>query len=126
MTEPHPTDHIHRLLTEIVARLPWHSEEQQNQMMALLRDSEGAAKDGSDAMLVVPPASPMPEPTRPMGVQAGESIDYDKLAAAIVAAQATADQQRAQAAAAVSAEPGFVPPGAETVPPSETHATLDS
>ena len=128
-TSAHPLDGLHRLLVELVNRMPWHSEDQHLAMMELARQSEAAIKgDSIDSVHppVVPPAPFRPAPLNPLeaaGVASGVALDYDKLASAMVKAQAAfAAAQAAQAAAAVEADPGFVPPGAVTAPAGEAHA----
>lgn len=113
---PHPLDSLHRLLVEIVARLPWHSEGQASAMLDLVRESETALKGDTTSESVVPAAAVVAAP--PVVAQGGQPIDYDKLGAAIAKAQA------AQASAAVEANPGWTPPGAVSAPPTETHAAV--
>jgi hypothetical protein len=133
-TSSHPLDSLHRLLVELVNRMPWHSEGQQLEMMQLARDSEAAIKGDSieaEHPPVVPPAPYLPPPVNPLeaaGMSTGVPLDYDKLAAAMVKAQAKfADQQAKQAAAAIEADPSFEPPGAVTVPaPAEAHAAAEA
>lgn len=122
-TQPHEVDALHRFLTIVASKLPWHSEDEQTAAMNLLRDSEAALKgdaiDSSPA--VVPPASvpPTPPAVAPtINGPMGPAIDYDRLAASIVAAQS----QQAQASAAVEADPSFEPPGAVTAADTESHA----
>lgn len=128
----HPLDSLHRLLVELVNRAPWHSEDQHQQMMELARSSEVALKADSiqDSPAVVPPAPVRPQPVSPAEVAAGAGFDYDKLAAAMVKAQATqariAAEQMDQANAAVAANPGWTPPSAESAAPVEEHAAAEA
>lgn len=133
--QPHPLDSLHRLLTMVVDRLPWHSEVQYHQAMALARESEAALKgdqiDTSPA--VVPPAPVLPAPVSALEAAAGaagQPLDYAKLAEQIVLAQKrleeTAATQAAQAEAAVAAaDPGWTPPGSVTASPVG-HAGADA
>lgn len=86
-----------------------------DQIMATLRDAEDALVPGDHFGPALPhevAGTPAPLPGAPA------SFDYDKLA------EAMAKLQAQQATAAVSAEPGFTPPGAEGVDTDTTHATL--
>lgn len=124
----HAFDHVHRLLTAVIDRIPWHSEQQHADALDALRQSELAIKgdDIEQSPAVVPPAVTRPGPTAAeaavaaAGVQAAQ-IDYDKLAAAIVAAQAkaaapTATAPPADAAAASAGESG----SGDTTDPAQT------
>lgn len=130
-TEAHPHSALHDLLVKLVAKAPWHSEDEYHQAMQLARDSEQAlAGDSIDAETgegaVVPPAPVLPAPVsavdRATAAQGG-SFDYAKLASEIIR------QQSGQAAAAVQADPTFEPPGAVTVSGaglSEQHAGAEA
>lgn len=133
--QPHPLDSLHRLLTMVVDRLPWHSEVQYQQAMELARDSEAALKgDAIDTSpAVVPPAPVLPAPVSTLeaaAAAAGQPLDYAKLAEQIVLAQKrleeTAATQAAQADAAVAANPGWEPPGSVTATPAAGHAGADA
>ena len=129
-TQPHEVDALHRFLTIVASKLPWHSEEEQTQAMSLLRDSEAALKgDAIDqSPAVVPPASvpPAPPATAPtIQGPGGPAIDYDTLASAIVRQQQAAADQQSQAAAAVQSDPTFEPPGAVTAADTESHAAAE-
>jgi hypothetical protein len=96
-TEPHAFDELHKVLTSIIDRIPWHSEAQRNEMLDGLRNSEVAIKgDDIERSPAVVPASPVPpavpDPVAAAIAAAGQPapIDYDKLAAALVKAQAKA------------------------------------
>ena len=129
-TQGHPLDSLHRALVEIVNRLPWPSEDKHQSVLGMVRDSEADLKgdeiDNSPA--VVPPAPVGASPASPVEVATGGAgIDYGRLAAAIVAEQnRTAQAQMDQAAAAVAADPSFVPPGSVTDPAAEGHAAVSS
>ena len=113
---PHPVDNLHRLLVEIINRMPWHSEDQHQSALNLLRDSEAALKgDAADSSpSVIPPAPVAPVPADTFGAAvaaSGQPIDYAALAAAIVDAQAKLDASKAtQAAPPVSDTPADTPP----------------
>lgn len=113
-------------LHQIVDRVPWHSEVQHQDVMDLVRQAETDVRGDSidaEAPAVVPPKPAVNEATDPgmIAANANQQLDYSKLADAIVAAQQV---QQAQAAAAVAAAPGFETPGAENVPPAESHAAV--
>lgn len=131
-TQTHPLDSLHKVLLAVVARIPWHSEAQQQEVTDLLRQSEvdlkGDAIDSHPA--VVPPSPPAGPAASPLAMVAGPEFDYDKLAAAMLKAQKeqeeAASEQMAQAHEAVAANPGWTPPGAATGATAESHAGADA
>jgi hypothetical protein len=123
ITEPvetvdHAVDPIHRVLSAIIDRIPWHSEQQRSDVLDELRSSEVAMK-GDDIerspAVVAPPThsvgivNPLDAALAAAGPQPA-AIDYQKLAEAIVAAQSKAATAPAPpepaSGAAVSSEGG--------------------
>lgn len=130
--QSHPLDELLQALQKVVDRIPWSSDVQHLEVLAHLRQAEedlkGDAIDQTSGP-VIRPAPVLPPAAETAAIAAGAGVpvlDYDKLADAMVRAQtrqaAIADQQNAQAAEAVAANPGWTPPGSVTAPPVESVA----
>lgn len=117
----HPLDHLFRAVQAVVDRIPWHSEAQHAEVMDSLRQGEAALKGDAindTAPPVVRPAAELPPgaASPAAAVAAGAGVDYDKLAEAIVRAQAK--QAAADAAKADQPEEEAAPPDPGWTPPS--------
>lgn len=128
------TEKLFLALSELTARAPWRSENEAAYITSLLRDAEAEIRPNTtlaiddpkrEHAVIAPPPGDGPTPTAPGAV--APAFDYDKLAEAILRAQAraagtplpgdgTAAEPPPPVAGAVAAPADFVPPVAPDIP----------
>ena len=116
--------HLFKALHSLVARAPWHSEQQHLDVLDGLRKAEAGLTGHLDGYVSpLPHLDPAPPPPAVVGVNVPQppTIDYTELAKAIVAQQEAAAEQQRQAAAAFEDHPGFEPPSPVVAPAAEVH-----
>lgn len=112
-----PTTTLLTALLEIARRTPWRSEAEERWILSLLGQFEAATVSDAGAH-IIPPAPPdAPAPARPSSGPA--ELDYDKLAEAMLRAQARA-AGRPLPTDGTPAEPPPAPPGAVVASPDAT------
>lgn len=130
---------LFQTLLELVRRAPWRSEAEERWVTELLSGAEAEARagettaEGDPFVAIIPPAPEIVPAPPGQTVSGPEALDYDKLADALLRAQARAAGVPAPADAppaapppappeAAQAPPGWLPPVAPDIPAAPVHA----